>query len=341
MQNAKLDVGDLHRESQKGKPADDTKSQLSLCGLSSNRTKDTQDKSPTSTDLPQLMLNNASERVGEAQSNSSLLYENIRPDTEFIGPENKSLDFRLVDSSSGVSVFQNGRDFIVVANLSKGATINLVPGDIVNTARKSVYGGPDPDFKRMTPEQALNKERKIHPDAMCVVNAEFFSNLPKSTAPLAFPLKVDGKLLSEGFATVDKHQGNRLTLELGPNYAKMIPFDNNNITEFRNIKEENAIVSLRPSVNIDGSSARQVGRTYVGLAHPDAEGKNSEFIIFVSSASTQPHAEAALKKFGATSIMMLDGGNSSQFLCNNHHYVETTRTIPQYLSVTPAAESKK
>lgn len=257
-------------------------------------------------------------------------------DREFTGPENNNGKFKLIDSAVGVKIYQSGRDFIVLADLSKGAQLDLVAGDVINTGRKSVYGGPDPDFKRMSPQQALDKERKVHPNAMCVVNAEFFANFPRSTAPIAFPYKEDGKLISEGFATTDKHVGKRLTLEIGNSYAKIVPFDNKKIDDFRNIKESDAVVSLSPSVNIDGSANKQVGRTYLGLAHTDSSGNSSEVILFISSGSTQAHAEAALKKFGATSIMMFDGGNSSQFLCNNHHYVETTRTIPQYLSIIPA-----
>lgn len=256
---------------------------------------------------------------------------------------NKAVDkseFRLIESAPAVSVFNNGADYLIAADLARGASLNIVPGDTVQTGIKSVYGGPNPSFKRMTAEEALEKERKFLPDTMAVFNSEFFSNIPKNTVPVAYAFKQDGKIVSEGFASADKHPGERLTLSLGHGQAKIVPFDNNDIEKFRKNKDEQDLVSLSPSVNIDGESARSVGRTFVGLAHPDADGSYTQVLIFVSSGSSQKHAEDTLKAFGAGPVIMFDGGESSQLLYGTHNFVKTARTVPQFLAVTPAPSSQ-
>jgi hypothetical protein len=176
----------------------------------------------------------------------------------------------------------------------------------------------------------------VHPDVFCLSNAQFFSNLRGTSAPVAFPLKIEGKLVSEGFAAVSKHIGKRLTLQINSDSAKIVPFDNNNIEQFRNEKSNDAVVSLDPSVNIDGSAAAKVGRTFVGLGDPDENGNYKHAFLFVSSASTQDHAENVLKDFGAQKIMMFDGGDSSQLISKKEHLIETGRTIPQFLAIIPA-----
>lgn len=244
--------------------------------------------------------------------------------------------FSLLESAPAVSVYQKGPDYVIAADLSAGASLDVLEGKPVNSENKSVYGGPNPDYGRMSAEQAYEKGKQQNAEAVAVVNAEFFANLPKSSVPVAFPFRKDGIVESEGFAGVDKHAGNRLTLAMNDKYARIIPFDNNNISEFRNIKEEDAVVSLSPRVNIDGSSGAQIGRTFVGLGNPDADGNYTRVLIFVSSASSQAHAELTLRQFGAGPTIMFDGGGSSQLLWKERNLVDSIRTVPNYLSIRAA-----
>ncbi len=244
--------------------------------------------------------------------------------------------FSLVDTAPGVSLYRKGDEFIVSTNLAAGAQIDVVHGDSTEQSRKSAYGGPNPSFARMSPDQALELERKTEPNAIAVVNAEFFANLPRNAVPIAFPLIEDSKVVSEGFASTDKHVGNRLTLVLEQNSARIISFDNKNIEEFRKLQADNAIVSLSPRVNIDGAAASRVGRTFVGLGNPGSDGSYSRVLIFVSPASSQAHAELTLREFGAGPTMMLDGGSSSQFRWKENNYIYPGRTVPNFLSIVPA-----
>lgn len=244
--------------------------------------------------------------------------------------------FSLIDSAPGVSLYRNGDEYVISTNLAVGAQVDVVHGEPGEASGKSVYGGPNPSFARLSPDQALAQERKKEPSALGVVNAEFFANFPRNAVPIAFPLMENSKVLSEGFAATNKHMGNRLTLALGEKSARIIPFDNEKIEEFRNLQAENAIVSLSPRVNIDGASASKVGRTFLGLGNPNSDGSYSRVLIFVSPASSQAHAELTLREFGAGPTMMLDGGSSSQFRWKESNYIYPGRTVPNFLSIVPA-----
>lgn len=246
--------------------------------------------------------------------------------------------FELIANANAVSLYKNANDFVVSVDLAAGAELDLVSGSLLEKGRVSVYGGPNPDFTRMNAETALRKEQRAYPQAICVVNAEFFANLPNVAVPVAFPFKKDGKILSEGFAAVDKHRGKRLTLETGKGFARISSFDNDDISKFRSLNAEDALVSLSPSVNIDGSGKSLIGRTYIGLSGKLADGNYTKALLFVSSASSQKHAENTLKDFGAGPVMMLDGGGSSQLNWAKQNLVKTTRGVPNFLAVIPAPQ---
>ncbi len=264
--------------------------------------------------------------------------------------------FKLIDSGAGVEIYQNGPDYVISCELSKGASVNIAHGSMIDRGSSSVYGGPNPDFARANSEEALNLERQKNPETVAVANAGFFANYPRNTAPLAFPFKHDGLIETEGFAAKGKHQGNRLTLVFTDSYASLSVFDNNDISEFRKLKEANAVVSLSPRVNIDGRAEAKIGRTFLGLGNPVPvpapvpEGRKqdtengvplsapaySRILLFVSKASSQAHAELTLRQFGAGPTMMLDGGGSSQLRWKERDLVDTTRSVPQFISIRAA-----
>ena len=251
-----------------------------------------------------------------------------------------SSNFKSIASEPGVEVYQSNDDYVVSVDLAAGASLDILQGESVESGKKSVYGGPNPDFKRMSGDEALAKERKTFPNAVCVVNAEFFANFNRTAVPLAFSLREDGTVLSEGFAGIAKHDGNRLTLAIAEHSARIIPFNNNKIDEFRNLKESNALVSLSPRVNIDGSAEAKIGRTFLGLGNPDANGNYTRVLIFGSKSSSQAHAELTLRRFGAGPTIMLDGGSSSMMIWKNRHLVDTSRTVPSFLAVIPAQKKQ-
>lgn len=247
--------------------------------------------------------------------------------------------FKLEESAPGLSIYRKEKDYIISIDMAEGAKLGLFNGARSGDKKNSAYGGPNPELRRLTAEQALDGARKSNPRVACVSNGAFFSTLNNDKAPIAFAIKDNNKIISEGFAPIGRHRGQRLTLAFNEDYARILPFDNKNIASFKNISESSAIVSLSPRVNMDGKKNEKVGRTFIGLADENEDGDYTKILIFVSAASTQTHAEKTLQRFGAKPTLMLDGGGSSQLMCrndkSNNYYVRTTRKVPQFLTMTP------
>ncbi|MBI1271750.1 hypothetical protein GC174_15085 [bacterium] len=242
--------------------------------------------------------------------------------------------YRLLDSEKGVKIFSDGRDYVVSVNLKDGGSLKLMAGDYSHAgSRKSGYGGVSPELRRMSAAEALIKSASSDRGSKCVVNGSFFADFDKPVAEIAFPLKVGGKPVSDGFAPVNKHAGKRLTLMLYPNGARIVPFNEADIDSFRQNGVLDSIVSLSPDVNIDGRKDAKLGRTFLGLSQKGADGLYSSALVFVSPSASQSDAETALKRFGAEQIVQFDGGGSSQLLCKDGLSIKSSRTVPQFLVI--------
>jgi hypothetical protein len=254
--------------------------------------------------------------------------------------------FKLEEASAGLSVYANSLDYVVSVDLAAGAKLGMVNGKKVGEGNRSAYGGASPEMRRMTAEEAVKvgiktaeKSSRVFAEG-CVVNGAFFSTSKSSSSQIAFPLKSNGRIVSEGFAPWNKHIGHRRVLSFEDGQARILPFNNRSIAGFRQLPEDFAIVSLSPSFDIDGSKNQKIGRTFVGLADKNENGSYGRVLFFVSPSSTQLHAEKTLKAFGAKSMLMLDGGGSSQLVCKWDRglkpYVPSERKVPQFLLMTPA-----
>ncbi len=85
--------------------------------------------------------------------------------------------------------------------------------------------------------------------------------------------------------------------------------------------------------NANRRASRPTGRTFAGLADEDGDGRYETLLIFNSETATQPRAAAALRAFGAEDLLMLDGGGSTQLICQGRLYIASGRPIPQTLAV--------
>ncbi len=253
--------------------------------------------------------------------------------------EKVSAGFKLEDEDHGLSIYRNKQDYVISIDMTEGAKLGLFNGAKVSDDKKSAYGGANPELRRLTAAQALEGARKTNAKVVCVSNGAFFSTLKEAAAPIAFSLKDNNKIVSEGFAPINKHSGHRLTLAFDEDSARILPFDNKSISGFKSISESSAIVSLSPKVNMDAQKEKKIGRTFIGLANQNEQGDYTKILIFVSAASTQTNAEKTLQRFGANPVLMLDGGGSSQLMCDNdkskNYYVRTARKVPQFLTMTP------
>ena len=117
-------------------------------------------------------------------------------------------------------------------------------------------------------------------------------------------------------------------LEVWNNRALISKFQSNNL-QFS--IATNFIVGLQE--NADKGVEDQTGRTFVGVQDKDGDRLYETILIFTSKQATQPHATNVLKSFGATQVMMLDGGGSTQLICQGNNYIDSQRTIPQMIAI--------
>lgn len=247
-------------------------------------------------------------------------------------------DFVLIDSAPGVDLYRKEYtggtpDYVLVIDLSKEAGIQLLHGPVADAgAGTGAYGGNNPTFARQSLQEFWDGFTAATTDAVCLVNGGFFSTETDPTA-LAFPLKVDGQILSEGYGR-DEFPDQKRMLELWVDQARIT-----------SLTPETLAASDAPNIltglaeNAEKDSNALVGRTFAGI--DDADGNGSlETVLFISSKTSRA-AEAAgvLRTFGADDVIMLDGGDSAQMMCNNQPQVYSDRSIPQTIGITAGEQA--
>lgn len=247
-----------------------------------------------------------------------------------------SLGFEVVSNSQGITLYQKDLDYVQVVNLTEGASVNFIYGEIANLGiGKGAYDGNDPQFERETISQVWSNLSSENQSLFCLTNGQFFRNDQNSSTGLAFPVKSDGIIVSDGYAGEIEFPDEKLMLAVWDNKAL--------ITKFKPIylklsTAPNIIVSLQE--NADKGREKKTGRTFVGVEDRDGDRLNETILIFTSKKATQPHAAQVLKSFGATQVMMLDGGGSTQLICQGNSYISSSRTIPQMIAVFSGEASK-
>lgn len=248
--------------------------------------------------------------------------------------------FRLIQSAPGVQLFRkdyaNGTpDFVQVVRLDAGAEVRLLHAP-VKEDRPGVgaYGGDDPRLGYQSIQgfwQALNGETS---QAFCVTNGQFFL-MRESPTRLPFPLKVDGQIVSDGYAKQEFPE-QKLILELWPDRAAIAPLSREALY---NSTAPNIVAGLTEDAR--KSPTKYVGRTFVGVADQDANGAHETVLIFSTRSARQKDAADVLRGFGARQVMMLDGGGSAQLTCDGESLVASERLIPQALGVVAAPEVER
>lgn len=241
--------------------------------------------------------------------------------------------FDLVKTSKGVTLYQKNTEYVQVVDLSQGASVKLLNGDITDAGNnQGAYGGDDPQMRRQTLNQAWLNLYSSNPNAFCITNGQFFSTNSQPATNLAFPVKVNGKVISDGYAGESEYPTEKLMLEINSDRADITPF-NGKISLYSS-SAPNLIVGLKE--NADKFMYKELGRTFVGVKDSDSNGTYETILIFNSTAATQAHATEMLRSFGADKVIMLDGGGSTQLICQGESYITSTRTIPQMLGVVSA-----
>jgi hypothetical protein len=242
--------------------------------------------------------------------------------------------FQLIDSALGVQLYRKdypggSPDFVQVIDLSQGARLELMYGDITEARpTKGSFGGPDP---RMTSPalQTYWQRTSADPYAFCVTNGSFFY-MPEYPTRLAFPLKVDGQLVTEGWG-IQTYPEQKLILEIWKDRADIQPLDKDAL--YTSSAPE-IIGGLTEDANKRAKYA--VGRTFVGVADGDEDGVDETILVLNTQTALQTGAASVLRAFGAEQVMMLDGGGSTQLLCKSGWHIRSDRPIPQAMAVYAA-----
>lgn len=240
--------------------------------------------------------------------------------------------FQLLLSGEGVWLFKrdypNGTpDYVQVVDLSRDARLLLLYADIIQPRPgRGVYGGDDPRFSLQPLDMFWDEALLQAPRTFCVSNGSFFY-MPETPTRLAFPLKVDGRRITDGFGILT-YPEKKLMLELWDDHADIreLTYENLNYSSAPNI-----IAGLKEDANKKAKFA--VARTFVGLADRDRDRRYETVLILNTSTAVQAEAAQTLREFQADKVMMLDGGGSTQLLCQGESVIQSERLIPQALAV--------
>lgn len=239
--------------------------------------------------------------------------------------------FFLTDSSIGWHLYrkdyQKGNpDFVQVIDLDQGASVVLLHGEIAKSGEdRGGYGGDNPKFLSC-PLSEFWWDSSRNNLTVCVTNGSFFY-LPEHPTKLAFPLKVDGEILTDGFG-IEQYPWNKRILEIWDDKA-----------DIRRLSRWNLHTSTAPNI-IAGLSEEAnkkkknfTGRTFIGIDDLDNDGDYETILVYNTMTARQIDAAEVLRSFGADKVMMLDGGGSTQLTCKGESIVESVRLIPQALGI--------
>ena len=254
------------------------------------------------------------------------------PGTQTIPP-----DFELVEFDVGTELYRKdypgwNPDFVQVVNLGLGAQIKLFHGPVVDPGTgNGGYGGDNPSFQRQTLREIWNGFSGSNPRSFCLTNGQFFVDEVNGQVidptTLAFSLKTDGEYISDGYG-IGEYPDQKLMLELWDDRADIVP-----LTEraLNSSTAPNIIAGL--AGDADKGPMALTGRTFIGVDDRDQDGRYEIVLIFNSKTATQTNAVQVLQDFGADKVIMLDGGGSTQLICNGTNRVGSSRTIPQSIGV--------
>ncbi|MCC6956881.1 MAG: phosphodiester glycosidase family protein [Anaerolineales bacterium] len=240
--------------------------------------------------------------------------------------------FYYLDSALGVQLFKkdypNGSpDYVQLIDLSQGARLELLHGELTELREtKGVYGGADPRLTSIPIQTYWGGVQAQEPEAFCVTNGGFFY-MPEYPTRLAFPLKVDGVVVTDGWG-IDTYVGQKLILQLWEDRAEIADLDQDALY---GTSAPNAIGGLTEDANKRAKFS--VGRTFIGLDDRDRDGVFETVLIFNTLTARQSGAAETLRSFGADKIMMLDGGGSTQLLCRSGWHIRSDRPLPSAIAV--------
>ncbi len=247
------------------------------------------------------------------------------------------LGFILVEQAPGIELFRkdypNGvPDFVQVIDLTTGAKVIILHGNIVSPGRgQGAYGGDNPSLQKKTIQEFWWEFTQVANTPFCVTNGQFF-RMGDGPSVLPFPLKRGGQIITDGYAKREFPE-KKLMLELWADHADIRELSMDN---FYNSNAPDIVAGLRE----DAEKARNkaVGRTFIGVADADLDDQFELLLIFNTRSAKPSEAADVLRSFGAARVMMLDGGGSTNLVCQGAALINSDRPIPQALGIMAARE---
>ncbi len=245
--------------------------------------------------------------------------------------------FKLISEASGVWLFQKeypsgNPDYVQVIDLGLSAGIELLHAAIREPRiGRGVYGGDDPRLGFNSLEGYWQNFSTANSTAFCVSNGQFFYMLEDPTR-LPFPLKVNGTVVSDGYG-IDQFPDLKLVLQLWDDHADIQPLSRKSLY---GSSAPNIVAGLAEEANKKG--AQYVPRTFVGVDDLNQDRLYEVVYIFNTMTARQVDAANVLREFGAEKVMMLDGGGSTQLLCQGKSMIDSDRLIPQAIGVRSGIE---
>lgn len=227
-------------------------------------------------------------------------------------------------------------EYVQVIDLSAGARVELWYGAIMEPGPGAgVYGGSSPLFDRQYLRPLWQDMAGDPAGILCLSNGQFFQNTVNQAlinpTELSFPLKADGLMVSEGYA-MREYARHRMMLQIWPDRVRITPL---NRAALYASDAPDILVGLAEYAPV--RPAELLGRTFVGALDDDGDGRQELLFIYNGFPASQFQAVGALHAFGATDVMMLDGGGSTQLICKGEDYIAQARPLPQTIATVPAA----
>lgn len=254
---------------------------------------------------------------------------NIADNSHYLKPIQDISAIKTILTVPGIKVYKQKLDYIIEIDLSAGAEIEFLFGDVTNPGiNQGAYGDNDPEFQRQNIQEIWQKLSPQNQRLTCLINAQFFRNDQNKSTALAFPIKWDGVKITDGYAGEIEYPTEKKMLTINQDVA--------NITDFLpadwlNSKSPNILVSLSPDA--DKGIFKKTGRTFVGVSDRNHDGINETIVIFASRYASQIHAKSILQAWQAKDMIMLDGGGSTQLICHDQILIDSPRTIPQFIGI--------
>lgn len=239
--------------------------------------------------------------------------------------------YTSVQSAHGIEMCSDGNNVVHIIDLTMSVKIRSIYDN-------SAYPQGNNQFQSLPMETLWSKFKQVEPTAFSVVNGTFFAPFVagdyedvSGPSNLAFLVKEGSEVVSKGYDSADDYDF-RKVLKVSFLDQKAIIDDDK---DYGDIKDYDfALGGLALNASSKYYTALKIdiptGRHLVGVNH-----SGEKLYSFVAKSMKISAAEEAIKKFGATSSMMLDGSGSAQVRSDAKVVYGDSRPIPHAFGFVP------